>query len=232
MSGQTLILLPGLLCDETVWTAQQAALRGTARILSPVFYGADSIEAMAERVLAIAPERFALAGHSMGGRVAFHVVRTAPERVTRLAVFDTGIRPRGPGEVEKRQRLVDLAFAEGMGALADQWLPPMVHPDRRRQAAFMDALRAMVRRATPEIFAGQIKALLNRPDPTPILGRISCPTLVGCGRQDEWSPLADHEEIAAAIPGAELRIFETCGHMASVEVPEAVTAALNQWLGR
>ena len=107
----------------------------------------------------------------------------------------------------------------------------MVHPDAvERDPALMRQLTDMVCRASPEIFAGQVKALLNRPDAQAGLSAIRCPTLVACGRQDAWSPLSQHEPIAAAIPGAVLTVFEDSGHMAPMESPQAVTNALRAWL--
>jgi pimeloyl-ACP methyl ester carboxylesterase len=226
-----LYLLPGLLCDEVTWAHQVEGLADLAEVRVPSFYGFDSLAAMAASVLAGAPDRFAVAGHSMGARVALELIRTAPERVERLALLDTGTHPVREGEPEKRQELVDLAFREGMAALAARWLPPMVHPDApRRDKALLETLTAMVCRATPEIFTGQVRALLGRPDADPLLPSIKCPTLVGVGRQDAWSPVSQHEPIAAAIPGATLVIFEDSGHMAPMEAPQAVTGALRTWL--
>jgi pimeloyl-ACP methyl ester carboxylesterase len=225
-----LFLLPGLLCDRSVWTHQEQALSRDADVTVADLYGFDSLGDMAQSVLERAPERFAVAGHSMGGRVALEIVRRAPERVTRLAVLDTGTHPKRHGEAEKRQVLVDLAWREGMEALARQWLPPMVHPDRLNDAPMMQALTEMVCRATPEIFERQVRALLGRPDFGPLLPTIKCPTLVACGRQDAWSPLDQHEAIAAAIPGATLAVIEDSGHMTTVEAPAAVTGFLQAWL--
>jgi pimeloyl-ACP methyl ester carboxylesterase len=225
-----LFLLPGLLCDRSVWTYQEQALSRDADVTVADFYGFDSLGDMAQSVLERAPERFAVAGHSMGGRVALEIVRRAPERVARLAVLDTGTHPKRPGEAEKRQVLVDLARREGMEALARQWLPPMVHPDRLNDAPMMRALTEMVCRATPEIFERQVRALLGRPDFGPLLPTIKCPTLVACGRQDAWSPLDQHEAIAAAIPSATLAVIEDSGHMTTVEAPAAVTGFLQAWL--
>jgi len=109
-------------------------------------------------------------------------------------------------------------------------LPPMVHPDRRGDAAFMQPLREMVMRATPEQHARQIGALLRRPDATPLLGAITVPTLVVVGRHDEWSPVDQHEQIAAAIPGNRLAVIEDAGHMTTVEQPEVVSTLLVDWL--
>ena len=225
-----LCLVPGLLCDAHVWGPQAAAFGGDYEIRIPELFAFRTIEAMAEHVLAQAPARFALCGHSMGGRVALEIVRRAPERVERLALLDTGTHPAQPDERAKRMALVELARSKGMAALADVWLPPMLHPGLPRDGALMNGLRAMVGRMTPEIFDNQQTALLTRPDARPVLAAIRCPTLIGVGRQDGWSPPARHEEIAAAIAGATLAIFEDCGHMAPLEAPDAVSAALGAWL--
>lgn len=225
----TLYLLPGLLCDETVWRAQVDCLGETADVRVPDYGGANRIGEMARIALRDAPERFSLAGHSMGARVALEVLRQAPERVVRLALLDTGVHAIKPDEREKRMKLVTIAREKGMGALADAWLPPMVHPDRRNDDAFMAPLRAMVMRSTPDRFAGQIEALLNRPDTAPALAAITCPLLAGAGRQDEWSPVAQHEEILKRAGHGRLAVFEDAGHMAPFEAPGAVNAALLEW---
>lgn len=229
-AGPTLVLLPGLLCDASVWAHQRAAFADSHVVVTPVLYGYESIPAMARAVLDGVTGPFALAGHSMGARVALEVLRQAPDRVERLALLDTGTHPRKEGEEATRQVLVDLARNEGMAALAARWLPPMVHPDRTVDAALMAPLAAMVCRATPWIFAGQVRALLDRPDAASQLGAIRCPTAVVVGRQDGWSPPSQHESIAAAIPGATLTVIEDSGHMSTVEQPDAVTGALRDWL--
>jgi pimeloyl-ACP methyl ester carboxylesterase len=190
-----------------------------------------SLEDMARSALALRDGKLVVIGHSMGARAALEMVRLAPDRIERLALLDTGTHPRREGEEAARQVLVDLACREGMAALADRWLPPMVDEARSADPALMEPLRAMVMRATPEQHERQIRALLGRPDARPLLPAIACPTLVMVGRQDRWSPLAQHEEIAALIPGGELVVIENSGHMSPVEQPEAVTRALLRWLG-
>jgi pimeloyl-ACP methyl ester carboxylesterase len=224
----TICLLPGLLCDQTIWAAQKKALGEFAEVIIPDFRYVNSIPAMARLALDAAPERFLLAGHSMGARVALEVSRIAPERVERLALLDTGIHPRGESEPAKRQELIDIARNQGMAAMCARWLPPMLHPDH---ASLIATLTEMVLRSTPDTFANQQQALLDRPDAREVLPRIQCPTLVLCGREDQWSPVRQHEEIAAAIPHSKLVIVEHCGHMSPVEQPEAVTAALLEWSG-
>lgn len=236
MSKPCVLLLPGLLCDELVWRDQCEAL-SFADCIVPSYGQADSIERMARGVLQAVPvQRFALAGHSMGGRVALEVARLAPERVERLALLDSGIDPAeegaaGQAEHDKRHALLQLARDQGMRAMARQWAPGMVHPDRLETPVF-DEILDMVERATPDIFAAQIRALLGRPDATPVLAGIRCPVLLACGRQDAWSPLSRHQRMQSIRPGAELVVIEDSGHMSTMEQPRAVSEALLAWMKR
>lgn len=227
----TILLLPGLLCDASVWTAQMEALRPHAHVLVADFSQHDSLDAMARSALAMVEGPIIAIGHSMGARAAMEMVHLAPERIEKLALIDTGIDSRRDGEEAKRQVLVDLAYTEGMEALADRWLPPMVHADRVEDQALLAPMKAMVMRATAEQHQRQIQALLNRPNLVPRLAGIACPALVMVGRQDRWSPLAQHEEMAATIPNAELVVIEDSGHMTLLEQPEQVSNALLRWLG-
>jgi pimeloyl-ACP methyl ester carboxylesterase len=232
---ELLVLVPGLVCDEEVWRGQSIALRGDRDVLIPQHGLADSLGGMAERILAIAPARFALAGHSMGGRVALEILARAPRRVTRLALLDTGFEALATGETGERERagryrLRELGRREGMLALGKDWARGMVHPSRLGDAALMDAIHGMIARAPLAQFEAQTEALLNRPDRTALLGEIRVPTLVLCGREDAWSPLARHEEMARRIAGAHLVAVPECGHMCTMERPAAVTDALRNWL--
>ena len=229
-SKPALVLVPGLLCDELVWEPQQRAFGATHSVLVPVLDDFDSIPAMAAALLAQAPDRFALAGHSLGGRIALEVVRQAPARVSRLALLDTGVHPCTPDEPAKRLALVALAETAGMRAVAKAWLPPMLHEDARANAALVDSLAEMVERRTPQGFRRQQQALITRPDAEAVLPRVCCPTLVLCGREDAWSPPAQHQSIARAIARSRLALIERCGHMAPVERPEAVSTELKRWL--
>jgi pimeloyl-ACP methyl ester carboxylesterase len=235
MTKPVLLLLPGLLCDETNWAAQRTALAEMADCRVPVYRTLGSIEAMAAHVLAMAPTaRFALAGHSMGGRVALEVVRQAPERVERLALLDTGFQSLAAGEAGEKERagryqLLELARTEGMRAMGQQWARGMVHPKHLDTPVF-EAILQMISRQTPDMFASQIQALLGRPDATTLLPHIRCPTLLLCGRDDLWSPLARHEVMQRAIPGAHLTAIEMSGHMTTLEQPQAVSRALALWL--
>lgn len=235
MNSEALVLVPGLMCDEAVWS-HQVAMLGAGRDLRIASHGlSDSLGAMAERILGSAPLRFALAGHSMGGRVALEVVARAPERVSRLALLDTGYEAIAPGEAGERERagryrLLDIAGREGMLAMGRDWARGMVHPERLGDEALMGAIHAMIARASVAQFDAQIRALLARPDRARLLGALRVPTLVLCGREDNWSPLARHEEMARRIPGSRLVVVADSGHMSTMERPEDVSAALQDWL--
>jgi pimeloyl-ACP methyl ester carboxylesterase len=233
-----LVLAPGLMCDRTVWDPLLPQLARVAICRVTEYGDANDLEQMAHRLLDAAPQRFALAGHSMGGRVALEVVRAAPERVARLALLDTGYRalPAGEaGEEERRKRheLLALAQQQGVRAMAQRWAQGMVHPDRLHDGELIEAIVSMFDRKTVQTFAAQIHALLERPDATELLAHIRVPTLVLCGRQDGWAPVRQHEEIAARLGGAAtLRVIENAGHMCTMEQPAAVAEALLQWLQR
>jgi pimeloyl-ACP methyl ester carboxylesterase len=218
------------LCDETIWAdiPSRLASIANARVIS--FAGFTSIAGMAGQVLAAAPPRFALAGHSMGGRVALEVWRQAPERVTALALLNTGVHPPRDSEFESRGVLVRLARRQGMAALADEWLPPMMGASPERVAQVMPALKAMVQRSTAESFAGQVNALLQRPDARPVLPSITVPTLLLSGTNDAWSSLSQHADMQRSVLGSTLVEIAGAGHMSPIERPDAVARALKGWL--
>lgn len=235
--SRTLLLLPGLLCDRAVWQPQIDALAARINCIVPNYASLTSLTAMAEHVLATAPTgKFALAGHSMGGRIAFEVMRLAPQRVERVALLDTSYPPLAEGsegelERSRRMALLQIARSQGMRVMGEAWASGMVHPTRLNTPLF-DSILDMIERNTPDMFAAQIQALLTRPDATPMLAEIRCPTLVLCGREDAWSPVQRHEEMHAAIPGSRLVVIEQCGHMSTMEHPEAVSQAFVDWLDR
>jgi len=227
---QPLLLLSGLLCDETIWADIPERLAEIADVRIVSFRGYSSIGAMAAHALDGAPERFAVAGHSMGGRVALEIVRLAPDRVTGLALLNTGVHAVRDGEPQNRGRLLRVAYARGMSALAAEWLPPMLGGVPSRKAELMPRLTAMVERSTPDSYAGQINALLHRPDALPVLPTISVPTLLLSGNDDTWSPVSQHESMRRRIPHATLFEIHGAGHMAPIERPDAVALALRGWL--
>ena len=227
---ETLYLLCGLLCDAYTFARQKAELGDRYDVRVVDFFGLDSMASMARKVLDDAPARFSVCGFSMGGRVALKIMELAPERVVRLCLLDTGVGPVVDGEAEKRQVLIDLAQAKGNAALIKTWLPPMLHPTRQKDPAFIGPLGEMICHATPEIFARQQKALLTRSDARPLLPKIKIPTYVVVGRQDAWSTVEQHEAFARDIPGAKLIVIEDSGHFVPVEQPGQLSAVLDEMM--
>lgn len=223
-----LVILPGLMCDSRMFGHQLLAFGG--RCVDGFYGGADSIASMVDYALARMPARCALLGHSMGARVALELYRRAPERVARLALADTGVHPVRPGEAEKRFALRDLGRSKGAAAMVDQWLPPMIGPAHARDRDLYVALRAMCVDAGVATYEAQITALLARPDAGPVLSTLTCPTALIVGRDDQWSPVGQHQEMEAAIPAARLFIIDNAGHMAPAEEPAAFNDALRAWL--
>jgi len=224
------LLLPGLICDEAIWAHQVGSLGEQGVRAVHGYRLCRRIEDMADVVLEQAPEIFNLCGHSMGARVALEVYRKAPERVQKLALLDTGIHPRKSGEKEKRYALWELGKAQGIEALVDTWLPPMIAPANQNNEAMMQPMFDMACRGGVDGFEAQIHALLDRPEVDGLLPTINIPTIVGVGSEDIWSPVSQHRDIAARIPEAQVVVFAGAGHMAPIEAAEAVTESLGIWL--
>lgn len=234
----TLVLVPGLMCDQAVWSAQRDSLRLLAHRIVVAEHGhADSIAGMAQQVLARHSGALAVAGHSMGGRVALEVARQAPERVVGLALLDTGYLPLAAGDAGERERegrlqLLQLARQGGVRAMAASWVRNMVHPQRLGDQLLMDAILDMFERHGVPEFAAQIGALLNRPDATAVLTQTRCPTLLLCGEQDQWSPPSQHRQMQGLMAHSDFVPVPDCGHMSPLEQPHAVSAALQTWWQR
>jgi pimeloyl-ACP methyl ester carboxylesterase len=227
---QSAVLLSGLLCDETFWTDIPRRLAAVAEIQVVSFRGFSSIPDMARHVLEVAPERFAVAGHSMGGRVALEIMRLAPRRITGLALLNTGVHAVRDGEPQSRSHLLRVAHECGMPALAAEWLPPMMGSDAARAAELMPQLHAMIQRFTAQDYASQVSAMLNRPEVLSLLRSIAVPTLLLSGSDDTWSPVSQQQSIRRRIPHATLFEIHGAGHMAPLERPDSVAVALREWL--
>jgi pimeloyl-ACP methyl ester carboxylesterase len=225
----TLLLLPGLLCDARLWRDQAAALASLATPVLADLTQDDSVAAMAARALAGFDGPFALAGLSMGGYVALEVLRQAPGRATRLALFDTSARPDTPEQTRRRRGLIALSRSGQFRGVTPRLLPQLIHPSRLDTPLAIEVM-AMAERVGHEAFLRQQQAIMHRPDSRPDLARIAVPTLVGVGSDDALTPPHLAEEMAAMIPGARLRRFTDAGHLPTMEVPDSVTAAMAAWL--
>lgn len=225
-----LIFLPGLLCDDALWTHQLAHLKDVCAPQVALLTQQDSIASMARHVLDMAPDRFALCGLSMGGYVAQEVMRQAPQRVDRLALIDTSARADTPQQLEKRKSLIALAKTGKFKGVTPKLLPLLLSPEHLKNEALCDVVMQMAERVGREAFVRQQMAIMGRPDGRGDLARITCPTLVIVGREDALTPPEHAEEMAQGIKGARLAVVEQCGHLAPLEQPQATTALLRLWL--
>lgn len=223
-----IVLIPGLLCDATVWQALLAELDNDASVAD--LSTQDNLTRMAQDCLAANAGGLRVAAHSMGARVAMEMARLEPERIERLVLLDTGIHPLRDGEVAKRAEVVQFVYDNGMEALAARWLPGMVYEANRKNEALMTQLTNMVLRMNADLHARQIKALVDRPDASAYLSQITCPVLLVVGRQDQWAPVSQHEDMLSLLPGARLEIIDNAGHFSPMEQPETVSKIVADFL--
>lgn len=229
-AGQPLLLLPGLLCDRALWAHQIENLSDIADIRVPNLTGQDTIEGLATSVLDHAPPRFALAGLSMGGYVAFEILRRAPDRVTRLCLIDSSARADTPEQRRRREAMLKLAHMGKFRGMSPRLLATQVHPDHVDVPEIGGVVLAMTQRVGRDAFCRQQSAILSRPDSRPDLSQIKVPTLIIVGADDAQTPPDRSREILAAVTGAHLHILPRCGHLAPLEQPKAVTALMRDWL--
>jgi pimeloyl-ACP methyl ester carboxylesterase len=225
-----LIFVPGLACTEKLFAEQIATLRGDVTISVADHTRHDTMNGIAGTILAAAPKRFALCGLSMGGYIAFEMMRQAPGRVERLALLDTTALSDTPEQTDRRLKLMALARAGEFNSVCDTLWPLFVHSSRHGDAALKRAVFKMMNDTEPEIFVRQQKAIMSRPDSRSSLGAIDCPTLVLVGNEDILTPVSAARTIADGIVSSKLHIVQDCGHLSTMEQPDAVTERLRAWL--
>ncbi len=227
MAAEHVLLLPGMLCDRRLWQSQADALGPNVHYADTT--QDDNFEAMARRTLERAPQRFAVAGLSMGGILAFEIWRQAPQRVTHMALLDTNPHPDTPERRSLRLEQIATALSGGLRDLAVDSLKPLYLAEAHRDdETLLELVLDMAMDLGPEVFERQSQALRNRADSVPTLETIDCPSLVLCGDEDTLCPPGYHALMAERIRGARLSIVEHCGHLSSLEQPEVVTRELKQ----
>jgi pimeloyl-ACP methyl ester carboxylesterase len=226
-----IVLIPGLGCSARLYGGQIPALWRFGPVTIADHTRDDSMEAIARRILTAAPPRFALAGLSMGGYIAFEIMRQAPERVAKLALLDTGARAEAPEQTERRKVAIALAKGGRYVEVVDLVFPVYVHRKRHSDAALKQIVRNMAEDTGVDAFLRQQQAIIQRRDSRPGLDAIKCPTLVLVGDDDQATPLELSREISAAIAGSRLVVIAESGHLSTLEQPERVTSALVEWLG-
>lgn len=230
MSKSSLLLVPGLMCTADLYRDQISSLAGVADVQVADHTRHATMEEIAAAILARAPARFALAGLSMGGYIAFEILRQAPDRVTRLALLDTSARADRPEQVKQRQIAIGAARAVGVRAVQGLLLRMLVHPDRVWDRELTARILMMADGTGLDAFVRQQTAIIGRPDNRPFLKEIKCPTLIIVGAQDALTPVKVAEEMAAGIAGSRLEVIPDCGHVPTMERPDVVNELLTRWL--
>ena len=225
-----ILLVPGLACSPRIYAPVVPALWRFGPVTVANHIRDDHMGSIARRILAEAPPRFALAGHSMGGYIAFEIMRQASERVAKLALMNTQARPDTPEAGERRRGQIARAKAGEYRAILDELFGVFVHPSRRDDASLRQLVNDMGDDVGPEGFVRQLTAIMSRPDSRPSLAWIKCPTLVLSSDEDKTVPNSLSTEMAGGIPGAKLMIIPDCGHLTPLEQPQATAAALVEWL--
>lgn len=224
------ILVPGLNCSARLYAEQIPVLWQFGPVTVADHRRDDSMAGFARRILDAAPPRFALAGLSMGGYVAFEIIRQAAGRVAKLALLDTGAGAEVPERTAARKPLIELARQGRFADITDDQYPLLVHQSRHGDAALKAAVRAMNEETGADAYLRQQQAIMSRPDSRPGLAAIACPTLVLVGDQDQLTPPALAREMADGIRGSRLVVVPACGHLSTLERPQAVTEALVEWM--
>jgi pimeloyl-ACP methyl ester carboxylesterase len=225
-----ILLVPGLVSSPRIFAPVVPAMWRFGPVTVANHIRDDSMGAIARRILAEAPPRFALAGHSMGGYIAFEIMRQAPDRVAKLALINTQARPDTPEATARRRGQMARAQSGDYRAVLDELFPGFVHPSRRDNADLRQLVHDMGEDVGADAFVRQQTAVMGRADSRPTLAVIACPTLVLTGDEDNTIPNALSVEMADRIPGAKLTILPQCGHLPQVEQPQATADALVGWL--
>jgi pimeloyl-ACP methyl ester carboxylesterase len=226
-----LVLIPGMMCDERLWAPQVACLSGEYHIHIAHMKQGNSIQAIAKNILSTAPPTFALAGLSMGAIVAFEIWRQASMRVQRLALLDTNYRADAPERFGSRNRqIAEVQNGHLQEILRDELKPNYLAEIHKNNAVFLEEVLAMGMDLGADVFVRQSVALRDRIDSTHTLATIDCPVTIICGSEDQLCGVSLHEAMAVAIPKARLEVIQECGHLSTLEQPEAVNEILKNWL--
>ena len=223
------LLIPGLNCDARVYAGIANALWPVGPVSIANHREVRTMADIAQAILADAPSKFALVGFSMGGYVAFEILRQAPDRVLMLGLLDTSARPDSEESTANRRRLIALAQKGKFIEAIEQTFPKSVHPDNVEDSGLYAIHRGMAQTNGPAIFEQQQEAIIGRPDSRPLLASIKVPTQIIVGEGDQITPPDVARELHAGIAGSKLLVVPKAGHLALLEQPEPVHTALKEW---
>lgn len=230
MEKEPLILLPGTLCDERLWNQQINGLVNIADASVISLHNHDSIEGLALEVLSKAPQKFSMAGLSLGGIVALEIMRLAPDRVNRLALLSTNPFLPRPEQQEVWNKFIALSKSGNFLDITKDYLLPVLIDDANRTGELEHIIIEMAEQIGAAGYVNQLRAVASRKEQSSILSTIKCPTIVIGGEEDKVCPVSLIEYMGNAIPNAKQQIVSNAGHLITMEQPEKVTDALKEWL--
>jgi pimeloyl-ACP methyl ester carboxylesterase len=227
---ESVVFLPGMMCDARLFEPQIRAFSATHPVMvAPITHG-QRIEEIASNLLTVLPQKFALAGLSMGGIVAMELLRRAPERITRIALMDTNCLAETPQVAANREpQIVKVKSGKLTEVMRDELKPNYLAPGPRRPQV-LQTVMDMALTLGPEVFVNQSRALQRRRDQQGTLRRIRQPALVLCGAHDALCPIKRHTFMAELIPHAKLVVIDDAGHLPTLEAPDDTNDALWDWL--
>lgn len=225
-----IVFVPGLGCTMALFQPQIAAIPDdcTAHVLNTREH--DRFEDMVSTFLDTAPEKFHLAGLSMGGYICFEILKIAPERVAKLILMDTKASLDTPEQTENRFRIIDIVESGEFDRVIQLVYPLMVHPARADDPLLYAKVAEMLVNTGADVYLQQLRAIMSRWDMRPLLSDIEHDTLVMVGEQDALTPVSDAEEINALIPNCRLEVLPGAGHLPTMETPEQVNDLLAQFI--
>jgi pimeloyl-ACP methyl ester carboxylesterase len=227
---KTIVLLPGMMCDERLFAPQIAHLKARYHVKTMSIHEHANMADLAENVLVQSPDEFALLGLSMGGILAMEIMRQAPQRITHLALLDTNPRAELDAVKQRRGPQIERVKNGGLSQIMRDEMKPNYLVDSPNKLDILNLCMVMAEDLGDQAFINQSIALRDRPDYQNVLKRVDVPTLIMCGREDVLCPIERHELMHELISGSTLHIVDNAGHLPTLEQPEIVNKALDQWL--
>jgi pimeloyl-ACP methyl ester carboxylesterase len=239
-AGPCVVLLHGYPLDGAMWSGVARTLAARFRVLKPDLPGrgenpapapsqledhADFVDALVREL----PAPVGLAGFSMGGYVAFALLRRGSVSLRALALVDTRAEADDEEGRKRRDEAIATVRQAGVTKIAETIVPRLLAEPSLANRDLVDRLRRIVLRQRPETVEADLTAMRDRKDSSDLLSQISIPTLVLVGEHDALTPPALSEKMAAAIPGAKLARIPGAGHLTPMERPGAISAALGDF---
>ena len=228
--NETLLMIPGTLCDASLFKYQITGLQAIANCKVVSNSSSDDLQEVAAHILSETLGNFSVMGLSYGGIIAFELWRQAPERINKLILMDTNHKKPSEKTRMTQQRFIGMSYLGEFREITTHFLKDtLLHPDHAKELEMRETVLNMALNVGRDAFFNQVKAQLARPDSSKDLPNIKCPTLIIVGRQDLVCPIELHEEMATLIPNSTLKIIDNCGHLSTLEQPDVVNEIIKKW---